>query len=66
MRRQRVQAALARRSGTLAIPPAYTSQKCACCGRIQQRKTASHKSQFECLECGYTANADINAAHVTF
>ena len=29
---------------------------------IQQRKTARHKVNSECLECGYTANADINGA----
>ncbi|ALE26803.1 cytosine methyltransferase [Proteus mirabilis] len=37
------------------------SQKCACCGHTAKENRQS-QSQFECLECGYTANADINAA----
>ncbi|WP_152908233.1 zinc ribbon domain-containing protein, partial [Proteus mirabilis] len=45
----------------LAIPPAYTSQKCAYCGHTAKENRQS-QSQFECLECGYTANADINGA----
>ncbi|WP_152901857.1 zinc ribbon domain-containing protein, partial [Proteus mirabilis] len=40
---------------------AYTSQKCACCGHTAKENRPS-QSQFECLECGYTANADINGA----
>lgn len=45
----------------LAIPPAYTSQQCACCGHTakENRKT---QSKFECQVCGYTENADINGA----
>uniref|UniRef100_A8GGC7 Transposase, IS605 OrfB family n=1 Tax=Serratia proteamaculans (strain 568) TaxID=399741 RepID=A8GGC7_SERP5 len=45
----------------LAINPAYTSQKCACCGHTAKENRQS-QSQFECLVCGYTANADINGA----
>ncbi len=40
---------------------ATTSQKCACCGHTAKENRPS-QSQFECLECGYTANADINGA----
>jgi len=45
----------------LAINPAYTSQKCACCGQISKdnRKT---QARFICIACGYTENADINGA----
>ncbi|MDO1710049.1 transposase, partial [Proteus mirabilis] len=50
-----------RGSQLLAIPPTYTSQKCACCGHTAKENRQS-QSQFECLECGYTANADINGA----
>ncbi len=46
-------------------PPAYTSQKCACCGHTAKENRQS-QSQFECLECGYTANADINGARNIF
>ncbi|HEK2723213.1 TPA: transposase, partial [Proteus mirabilis] len=41
--------------------PAYTSQKCAYCGHTAKENRLS-QSKFECLECGYTANADINGA----
>lgn len=42
------------------IQKEYTSQRCPKCGCIYKsnRKT---QSQFECVECGYTANADENA-----
>jgi putative transposase len=44
-----------------AVPPAYTSQQCSCCGRIaaENRRT---QALFECVECGHTENADRNAA----
>ncbi|NHB93418.1 RNA-guided endonuclease InsQ/TnpB family protein [Photorhabdus cinerea] len=45
----------------LAVPPAYTSQRCACCGYTAKANRRS-QSQFVCQECGYTANADINGA----
>ena len=42
------------------VDPAYTSQRCSACGY-----TAKHnrrKGSFVCRECGFTANADVNAA----
>lgn len=45
----------------LAINPAYTSQKCACCSHTAKENRLS-QSKFECQACGYTANADINGA----
>ncbi|WP_338112641.1 zinc ribbon domain-containing protein [Zooshikella ganghwensis] len=39
----------------------YTSQKCAQCGHVEKANRAS-QARFECQSCGYTANADINAA----
>ncbi|MGL4714545.1 MAG: RNA-guided endonuclease InsQ/TnpB family protein, partial [Aeromonas sp.] len=45
----------------LAINPAYTSQKCACCGHIAKENRQT-QSQFKCLACGYEANADVNGA----
>ncbi len=45
----------------LAIPAADTCQKCACCGHVVKENRRS-QSQFECLACGYRANADINGA----
>jgi putative transposase len=43
------------------IPPAFTSQRCSACGHIAAE---SRKSQalFACVACGYTCNADVNAA----
>ena len=40
----------------------YTSQQCPHCGHIdsENRKDQEH---FECINCGYTANADLNAAN---
>ncbi|HGN0308170.1 TPA: RNA-guided endonuclease InsQ/TnpB family protein, partial [Proteus mirabilis] len=61
MRRQLEYKQLWRGGQVVAIPPAYTSQKCACCGHTAKENRQS-QSQFECLECGYTANADINGA----
>ncbi|MDS0477282.1 transposase [Natrinema sp. 1APR25-10V2] len=43
-----------------AVTPEYTSQQCSKCGcTLEENRTGQH---FECLECGYTANADYNAA----
>jgi transposase, IS605 orfB family len=42
------------------VDPAYTSQRCSTCGY-----TAKHnrrKGTFSCRSCGFTANADVNAA----
>ena len=45
----------------LYINPAYTSQKCSKCGHTHEdnRKT---QSEFKCISCGYSENADLNAA----
>lgn len=47
----------------LYIDPRNTSRECIACGYIDK---ANRKSQsiFSCVKCGYTANADINAAMV--
>jgi putative transposase len=43
------------------IKPAFTSQHCSACGHIAAE---SRKSQalFACVACGFTLNADVNAA----
>lgn len=43
------------------INPAFTSQRCNSCGHTAAE---SRKSQalFACVACGYTSNADVNAA----
>lgn len=43
------------------INPAYTSQKCSCCGHVAKENRLS-QSKFECVECGHQQNADLNAA----
>lgn len=46
------------------IDPKYTSQRCSCCGFIHKQNRDIKKSQekFECVKCGFKANADWNAA----
>ena len=43
------------------ISPAFTSQRCSTCGHVA---VESRKSQalFACVACGFTLNADVNAA----
>ncbi len=42
------------------VEPAYTSQQCSKCGcTLDENRDGQH---FACLDCGYTANADYNAA----
>src|ERR1700729_1267690 len=43
------------------VSPAYPSQQCSACGHVA---AGSRKSQalFRCGACGYTGNADVNAA----
>ena len=45
----------------IAVSPHHTSQTCPCCGYTDKgnRKT---QSNFECVECGYTENADLVGA----
>lgn len=61
LRRQLEYKQLWRGGQVLAINPAYTSQKCACCGHTAKENRQS-QSKFECLACGYIANADVNGA----
>jgi transposase len=43
------------------IPPAYTSQRCSACGHVD-RDSRESQARFRCTACGYTCNADVNAA----
>ena len=45
----------------VAVPPQNSSRTCPCCGHIskENRQTQDH---FECVECGYTENADVVGA----
>ena len=61
MRRQLEYKQLWRGGQVLAVPPAYTSQRCVCCGHTAKGNRLS-QSKFRCQVCGYTANADVNGA----
>ena len=43
------------------VPAAYTSQCCSKCQHTAKENRVS-QSKFKCVECGYEANADYNAA----
>jgi putative transposase len=43
------------------ISPAYTSQRCSECGHVDARSRES-QARFACTSCGYSCNADVNAA----
>jgi putative transposase len=45
----------------VAVPPQHTSQQCSVCWHVsaENRRT---QSRFECVACGHTAHADVNAA----
>jgi transposase len=43
------------------ISPAYTSQRCSACGHLAADSRES-QALFRCIACGYTGNADVNAA----
>ena len=43
------------------VPAAYTSQTCHQCGHVAKGNRDS-QAVFHCVECGYMANADVNAA----
>jgi transposase len=43
------------------INPAFTSQRCSACGHTAAESRES-QALFRCVACGYTCNADVNAA----
>lgn len=45
----------------LTVDPKCTSQKCSECGYINKLNRTS-QAKFECKKCGFTLNADLNAA----
>ena len=45
----------------VVVPAAYTSQTCHQCGHVAKENRDS-QAAFKCVECGYQANADVNAA----
>ena len=45
----------------VVVPSAYTSQACHKCGHVARGNRES-QAVVHCVECGYEANADVNAA----
>lgn len=45
----------------IAVPPHYTSQMCSECGHTESGNRLT-QSNFVCKQCGFTLNADVNAA----
>ena len=45
----------------IAVNPANTSRTCSECGAVD-KKSRKSQSEFECTRCGFSANADLNAA----
>lgn len=45
---------------TVMANPAYTSQQCNHCGRVDAGNR--DRARFDCLTCGHSDNADHNAA----
>jgi transposase len=43
------------------LAPAFTSWRCSECGTVA-RKARERQAVFRCRSCGYSANADLNAA----
>ena len=43
------------------IKPHFTSQRCSACGQVDRRSRES-QARFRCTACGFTLNADVNAA----
>lgn len=43
------------------VPAPYTSLRCSACGWID-KNSRKNQAEFECVSCGFTCNADINAA----
>jgi IS605 OrfB family transposase len=46
---------------TVAVDPRHTSRMCSQCGHVAKANRKS-QSEFECRHCGFSCNADINAA----
>ena len=45
----------------VAVPPHNTSRTCPCCGHTDKENRPT-QAKFECVECGYTENADVVGA----
>jgi putative transposase len=60
--RRQLQYKCAARGGALvAVAPAYTSQRCSCCGHTEAGNRP-RRASFVCLACGHAGHAELNAA----
>ena len=48
--------------GVSTVHSSYTSKMCPICGCIEDENRPNQET-FECIECGYSNNADFNAAN---
>ena len=46
---------------TVEVEPAFSSQRCSCCGHVSPANRPS-RDRFACVACGHAELADINAA----
>jgi transposase len=53
--------ALTRGNEVQLVPSHYNSQTCSRCGSVSKCNRKS-QSEFKCISCGFSANADVNAA----
>ena len=44
------------------VNPRYTSQRCSQCGHIDKANRPANAATFQCVSCGFKADADYNAA----
>ncbi len=58
----RLESKVSKYQGTfIKVDPKHTSQRCNKCGCVDKRNRNS-QSEFKCVSCGHTDNADYNAA----
>lgn len=50
------------KTNVVKVNPAYTSQECNRCGH-KVKENRKSQSIFECVSCGHTDNADLNASY---
>lgn len=60
-RRQLEYKAAWRGGEVIAVPAAYTSQRCSCCG-LKDSENRKRQDRFVCVACGHAEHADLNAA----
>ncbi len=57
----KLERALSYKANVIKVPAHYTSQSCNQCGHTHKENRTT-QAGFECLSCGHSDNADVNAA----